>query len=443
MIIEVEQALRPVEAIARPRYRRLPCGPSGMAREEIARNQRARLYGGMVNSVVARGYDATTVADLISYAGVSRRTFYQLFRDRADCLLAAYNSIVAHARSRMIAAMRPERGWANRLYAACRILFNDLNTHPKGAHFVLVDSLGIAPGARERVRLTNLAFERLLYATLRPDWQRGNIPRVEPCAIVGGVRHLAFTRVRERRGYELEQLADEVLDWIESYRTNRGHVSAARRGTGAAPTQTQAFFLQRQDPQARILSATVRLIRELGYVNVTDSQLARSARLPTQALHKQFPDKEGCFIAVIEAFLAETLESTRSHTPDNGGWPVEVHRAMTTYVDYLAAHRALLQLAFVDLFDIGPTAVRQMIKPVEQLIGLLTQIGPPPLRGPRIAREAITGAIWATIFSYASRDRVLPVDGLADQLTFIVLAPHIGPAAATEELLINQRRRAA
>lgn len=116
---------------------------------------------------------------------------------------------------------------------------------------------------------------------------------------------------------------------------------------------------------------------------------------------------------------------------------------MTTYVDYLAAHQALLRLAFVDIFDVGPATVWQMTKPVEQLIALLTQIGPSPLRGPRIAREAITGAIWATIFSYAARDRALPVDGLADQLTFIVLAPHIGPTAAAEELLVDQRRHAA
>ena len=150
-------------------------------------------------------------------------------------------------------------------------------------------------------------FERLLYAVLRADWQRGEIPRVGPCAIVGGVRHLAFTRVREHREHELEQLADEVLDWIESYRSTGDQISAARRDTGAAPAQTAASFLQRQDPQARILSATVRLTREFGYTNVTDSELARSARLPTQALHKQFPSKEDCFIAVIDAFTAETL----------------------------------------------------------------------------------------------------------------------------------------
>lgn len=286
-------------------------------------------------------------------------------------------------------------------------------------------------------------FERLLYAALRAGWQGGDISRLGPCAIVGGVRHVAFTRIREHREHELDQLAVEVLDWIEAYRCTRDRMPALRRHTGAAPPQMAAAFLQREGPHARILSTTARLILELRYANVTDSQLARSARLSTQALHKQFPNKEACFLAVIEAFSAETLESAQSQTPNIGAWPAEVHQAMITYVDYLAAHQTLCQLAFVDLFDVGPATVWQMTKPVEQLITLLTHLGPSPLRGPLIAREAITGAVWATLFSCAALDRALQPAGLADRLTFIVLAPHIGPTAVAEELLIDQTRHAA
>ncbi len=39
-----------------PMYHRLPHGPSGMERDEVARNQRTRLYGGMIESVSQRGY---------------------------------------------------------------------------------------------------------------------------------------------------------------------------------------------------------------------------------------------------------------------------------------------------------------------------------------------------------------------------------------------------
>src|SRR3954447_10552647 len=46
----------------------------------------------MAEVVAAKGYSATTVADVIADAGVSRRTFYEHFRDKEDCFLAAYDT---------------------------------------------------------------------------------------------------------------------------------------------------------------------------------------------------------------------------------------------------------------------------------------------------------------------------------------------------------------
>lgn len=426
-----------------PRYRQLPRGPSGLAREQIARNQRARLYGGMVDSVARRGYEETTVADVIACAGVSRRAFYEHFHDKAHCLAATHGSIVGHARAQTVAALDTERGLANRLYAACKCFFDDVRGHPRGAHLVLVDSLGIAPGASDRLRLTNVTFERVLHAGLRAGWRREELPRLGPRAIVGGVRHVAFTRVRDRRAHELDTLADEVLDWIESYRYSREQTPAPRLAAGAAPPQRHASFLHEAAPRARILLATVRLIQEHGYTEITDSLLAKTARLPTQALHKQFPDKQACLLAAIDDFFAETLEATRARTPSRGAWPAEVRHAMRCYVEHLAAHRALLRLAFVDLFDAGPAIVSQLTKSIEQLVAWLTDAGPAPRRAPLVVREAITGAIWATIFSCAAADRVAELAALADHLSFILLAPYIGPAAADRELLAVQGRHAA
>jgi len=401
----------------------------------VARNQRARLYGGMIESVARRGYYATTVADVIGLAGVSRRAFYEHFGDKDDCLLATHNSIVARARMQVIQGWASQRGWANRLHASCGSLFDDILRHPKGAQLVLVDSVGIAPGACERIRLTNLVFERLLHAALRAGSDSANLPRLAPCAIVGGVRHALFARVQGHREPELSTLADEVLDWVESYRSPREYRIAFSPDPVNSVPQTHASFLTQEDPRTRILSAMIRLIRELGYANFTDSQLARSARLPTQALHKHFPSKEVCFFTAIDAFATETLESAQLQMRDTGSWPTNVHRAMTAYIHYLTSHQELMQLAFLELFDIGPAIAGQMTWPVERLSTLLTNIGPSPQRVSPVVREAITGAIWAIIFSHATSDRVSRLPTLIDQLTFIVLAPHIGARAAADEIL--------
>src|SRR4051794_39467696 len=75
------------------RDRRLRPGP-GIPREDVAANQRERLFGALVASVAERGYAATTVGDLVEISGVSSRTFYDLFPDKQACYLAALEAII-------------------------------------------------------------------------------------------------------------------------------------------------------------------------------------------------------------------------------------------------------------------------------------------------------------------------------------------------------------
>lgn len=55
---------------------------------------RARLLEGMARAVAAKGYADTTIADIVREASVSRRTFYENFADKAECLIADRKSVV-------------------------------------------------------------------------------------------------------------------------------------------------------------------------------------------------------------------------------------------------------------------------------------------------------------------------------------------------------------
>ncbi len=70
--------------------RRLPRGVGGLPHDVVILSQRARLVEGTAQAVADKGYAAATVADIIGHAGVSRTTFYQLFRDKEDCFLACF-----------------------------------------------------------------------------------------------------------------------------------------------------------------------------------------------------------------------------------------------------------------------------------------------------------------------------------------------------------------
>ncbi len=411
-----------------------------MDREEVARIQRARLYGAMIEAIAQRGYQATTVAHVIGLAGVSRRAFYELFSNKEQCFLATYDIVVARARKRVIDAWTAERGWANRLHAACKALLDDAAESPKGPRLVLVDSLGIGPSSRDRMHLAGFAFERLVTGAFQTSPDGVGFPRLTARGIVGGVRHIVFTRMREHRERELYALTDEVLDWIESYRTP----AVARLGLlGLAPrtrvAPIPAAFLARDDRRARALGAVVHLTLDEGYANLTDPQIAQFAGMSTEAFHKQFPNKQECFLAVLDEFAAEALESVTGSFAIEESWPRAVHRAMAAFVEYLVAHQALIRIAFVDVFEVGPGIGGRITASIDGFTKLLAENGPELRRGPEVAVDGITGALWWIISSYVNNGRLARLPCLVDHLTFIVLAPYIGPKAAVEEIQSARR----
>jgi AcrR family transcriptional regulator len=411
-----------------------------MDREEVARNQRARLYGAMIESIDQRGYRATTVAHVISLAGVSRRAFYELFANKEECFLGTYDIVVASARKRMLEAWSRERGWANRVHAACKALLDDAAESPKGPHLVLVDALGIGPKSRERLQLAGFTFERLVTTAFKAAPHEIGFPQLTPRAVVGGVRHIVFIRMLEKREKELFMLTDEVLDWIESYRTPAA-VQLGRTAMIKPPhvPPSPAAFLARDDRRAKLLGSVVHLTLDSGYLNLTDPQIAQFAGVSTEAFHKQFANKEECFLAVLDEFVNEAVASVRPRMEASSTWPEAVYKGVGAFVEYLVAHQALLRIAFVDLFEVGPGMIAKMTRSVEGFTKLLTEHGPEPQRGPAVALEAITGALWGIICTYVANDRLSRLPALVDQLAFIVLAPYVGPKAAVETIAAGRK----
>jgi AcrR family transcriptional regulator len=71
--------------------RRLPRGRYALSPEEVERIQRSRLAAAMAQVMAEKGYVATSVADVLKRSGVSRQTFYQVFTDKLDCFMAAFD----------------------------------------------------------------------------------------------------------------------------------------------------------------------------------------------------------------------------------------------------------------------------------------------------------------------------------------------------------------
>ena len=93
--------------IHKPDSSTLTSGP--MASTET---RRQLILEAMVRVVGRQGYKATSVADVIAEADVSRTTFYKHFEDKHECFLAAYDMVIERVFAEVIdTATASKTGW--------------------------------------------------------------------------------------------------------------------------------------------------------------------------------------------------------------------------------------------------------------------------------------------------------------------------------------------
>jgi AcrR family transcriptional regulator len=131
---------------------RLPSGRHGLTRDEVVASQRARLVGAIAHVVAEKGYPATTVADVVERAGVSRRTFYEQFADKEGCFLAAYDAGLTAVLCRIGEAVEVNPGapWRERARAGVESFLALLASEPAFAQALQVEILTAGPAALDR-----------------------------------------------------------------------------------------------------------------------------------------------------------------------------------------------------------------------------------------------------------------------------------------------------
>ncbi|MEA2200514.1 MAG: hypothetical protein QOI89_1110 [Solirubrobacteraceae bacterium] len=135
----------------------LHSGPSGLPRARVRSIQRQRILAAAVEAVDEVGFPRMTVAQVIAGAGVSRKTFYDIFADREDCFLAAFEHATTEAKVRARQAYDRQPGWREGTRRALARLLVLMDEEPRLAKVVLVESL--AAGQRVRWRRLELLGE--------------------------------------------------------------------------------------------------------------------------------------------------------------------------------------------------------------------------------------------------------------------------------------------
>ncbi|HEY7891564.1 MAG TPA: TetR family transcriptional regulator [Solirubrobacteraceae bacterium] len=166
----------------------------GPARQWSANVQRQRLLAASADAVRQRGR-SVTVADVVQRSGVSRRTFYELFRGLEDCLLATFEEGLERAARYVTDADDPGRPWAERVRAALTALLSFLEEEPVMGRMLLLDSLSIRPEVLERRELSLKELAGVIDEGRRQTaGEQPHSPLTGEC-LVGGVVSVASSRL--------------------------------------------------------------------------------------------------------------------------------------------------------------------------------------------------------------------------------------------------------
>jgi AcrR family transcriptional regulator/DNA-binding MarR family transcriptional regulator len=111
----------------------------------VSEIQRARILAAMVDVVCVGGAGEASVGRVVSRAGMSRRTFYELFDGREDCFLAAFDDAVARAAASVLPAYEGKGSWRERIRAGLLALLCFLEDEPALGRLLVVQTLGAGP----------------------------------------------------------------------------------------------------------------------------------------------------------------------------------------------------------------------------------------------------------------------------------------------------------
>jgi AcrR family transcriptional regulator len=188
---------------------RLPRGRHGLPRELVERSQRERLLAAVVKVTATKGYESTTVGDILGEAGVGRESFYELFDDKLACMLAAHKILVDDLVERVREAYLDEGPWTGRMRSALAVTLDWFSADPYTARFTLVEVSTVGPAFRPIVQAEFARTVALFEEGMDEDAPKPELAQANSLA-VGAILARIYEEVVLDRAAELPRLLPDL-----------------------------------------------------------------------------------------------------------------------------------------------------------------------------------------------------------------------------------------
>lgn len=194
---------------------KLTGGPHGIPRAVVHEVQRGRLLDALAEVIAKEGYLDTTVHKILKRAGISRRTFYEIFKDKEECFLVAYQEAADHLVALVQRSCRLGSEPEIRIENGLRAIFEFVEREPRLAKMCVVEVLAAGEKARAArgatmERLTDLAAD-----VLEERCEDRREAQLRARVLVGGVHELVYDALA--RGAANRITPDLAADVVASH----------------------------------------------------------------------------------------------------------------------------------------------------------------------------------------------------------------------------------
>jgi AcrR family transcriptional regulator len=257
----------------------------------------------------------------------------------------------------------------------------------------------------------------------------------------------------EGRAEVLPELADELLQWALSYRSQ----AAARLQTLGRPTlpPPPAVGAARQaisgevaggehDARKRILLAASELAVRTGYRALTIERITAAAGVRRRTFSALFEDREDCFLHAFELQGDRALRLVSVAGLSNATGPGGLYRAVAALMEHTARDPVFAGVSFVEIFAVGPAGLPVRERRMERLADGIMDAACSPSGPPReLTLQASVGAVWGIVHHHVANGKAAELPALAGELSYMLLAPILGPEEAVKTILAEHAMLAA
>jgi AcrR family transcriptional regulator/DNA-binding MarR family transcriptional regulator len=182
-----------------------------VARTHVSSIQRSRILAGTVRAIDELGYANTSVSEIVARSRVSRRTFYEMFANRDECLQAVLADTVAQARLELERAGVAQLAWRERVRLGLWTILAFLDREPALARVCVVGALA---GGRGVLAFREAALAELAAVVDDGRFENGRGGECTPLTaegVVGAAFAIVYARLAREEPTSMRALLGELV----------------------------------------------------------------------------------------------------------------------------------------------------------------------------------------------------------------------------------------